>query len=329
MRYGLPRLGSKNAIATWVVSELPSAETFVDVCGGGGSVTHAAILSGKYKKFILNDLDARLPRLFLDCAQGKYTVDTHNEWISKAEFDEKKKTDAFIALVWSFGNNGKDYLYAADKSDFKQAYHRAIYFNEVDGMEPYGIKLTLSSKPGVYDRYLEYQKQIRSQIKDKHIQLQHLINFRGLEELERLQGLERIKGVQDLHSLKLPEIKIYGTDYADVPIPETDRVIYVDPPYYGRRCDGYDGFDHKRFWEWADKQDNIFISEYSMPDNFVKYAWQKKKILSCNDNSGGYAKEIIWTNQRTYDKLSEDRQEMAKWNFAEQMTIFDLMGGAI
>lgn len=327
MRYGLPRLGSKNSIAEWVVSELPRAETFVDVCGGGGSITHAAMLSGKYKKFILNDIDARLPKLFLDCAMGKYTVDEHSEWISKEEFDQKKKTDAFIALVWSFGNNGIDYCYSRENTDFKHAYHDAIYFGNIKAMEQYGIKLTLSTKKGVYDRYLEYQKQIRSQIRDTHIQLQHLTNFRGLEGLERLQGLERIKGVQDLKGLSLPEIEIYGCDYQDVPIPEQDRVIYVDPPYYGLRCDGYDGFDHKRFWEWADKQDNIFISERSMPENFVKYAWQKKKILSCSDNSGGYAKEIIWTNQRTYNNLSDNHKEMAMWNFAEQMTIFDLLGG--
>ena len=53
---------------------------------------------------------------------------------------------------------------------------------------------------------------------------------------------------------------------------------------------------------------------------------RRKKILSCSDNSGGYAKEIIWTNQRTYNNLSDNHKEMAMWNFAEQMTIFDLMG---
>lgn len=35
MRYGLPYKGSKNAIAEWIVSELPSCENFVDLFMGG------------------------------------------------------------------------------------------------------------------------------------------------------------------------------------------------------------------------------------------------------------------------------------------------------
>lgn len=62
MRYGLPYKGSKNAIAEWIIDNLPSADTFVDLFCGGGAVTHRAMLSGKYRKFIMNDIDARLPK---------------------------------------------------------------------------------------------------------------------------------------------------------------------------------------------------------------------------------------------------------------------------
>ena len=55
MTYGLPYMGSKNKIARDIVEQLPSAEYFVDLFCGGCAVTHAAILSGKYKKFIIND----------------------------------------------------------------------------------------------------------------------------------------------------------------------------------------------------------------------------------------------------------------------------------
>ena len=111
MRYGLPYKGSKNQIAEWIVDELPRAEVFVDLFFGGGAVTHRAMLTGKYKRFIANDIDGRLPKLFIDCAYGKYTVENHREWISREEFFRLKDEDAYIALVWSFGNNGKDYLY--------------------------------------------------------------------------------------------------------------------------------------------------------------------------------------------------------------------------
>ena len=67
MRYGLPYKGSKNGIAKWIIDELPPAEIFVDLFAGGGAVTHRAMLSGKYKRFIMNDIDARLPVLFMEC----------------------------------------------------------------------------------------------------------------------------------------------------------------------------------------------------------------------------------------------------------------------
>lgn len=64
MRYGLPYKGSKNSIAEWIVDNLPPADTFVDLFFGGGAVTHRAMLTGKYKHFIINDIDDRLPRLY-------------------------------------------------------------------------------------------------------------------------------------------------------------------------------------------------------------------------------------------------------------------------
>ena len=48
--FGMPYMGSKSGIAEWVVSKLPSADVFVEPFAGGCAVTHAAILSGKYKK---------------------------------------------------------------------------------------------------------------------------------------------------------------------------------------------------------------------------------------------------------------------------------------
>ena len=66
MRYGLPYKGSKNAIAEWIVNALPPADTFVDLFCGGGAVTHYAMLTDKYQRFIMNDVDGRLPILFRD-----------------------------------------------------------------------------------------------------------------------------------------------------------------------------------------------------------------------------------------------------------------------
>ena len=49
MNYGLPYVGSKNKIAKTIIDFLPPADHFYDLFAGGCAITHAAILSNKYK----------------------------------------------------------------------------------------------------------------------------------------------------------------------------------------------------------------------------------------------------------------------------------------
>lgn len=49
MNYGFPYKGSKNKIAGQLLAQLPSGKRFVDLFGGGGAMSHCAILSGKYE----------------------------------------------------------------------------------------------------------------------------------------------------------------------------------------------------------------------------------------------------------------------------------------
>ena len=304
MRYGLPYKGSKNGIAEWIVSELPEADVFCDLFFGGGAITHRAMLSGKYKDFVINDIDGRLPKLFVDCAYGKYTVENHPEWVSRAEFNAKKDDDAYIALVWSFGNNGKDYLYGADIEDMKYAYHKAVYEGDTDALKPWGYNLTKSNKNGVYDRYLDYQRQIKKQ--NPSIQL---------EVVTRQTEIERLQSLQSLQS--------FGVDYQDVPIPK-GALIYCDIPYLGTNCGKYQGFDHDRFYAWAEEQENIYISEYTMPEGFIPFAHKEKTVLSASDGNDYKADEMIYTNERTYNSLKMSKKEYIKLNFAEQLTLFDM-----
>ena len=303
MRYGLPYKGSKNSIAKWIISQLPSAETFVDLFFGGGAVTHAALLSGKYKRFIINDIDARLPKLFLECAYGKHTVENHSEWVSRDEFHAKKDADAYIALIWSFGNNGKDYIYGADIEDMKHAYHNAVYFGDLDGLKRFGYNLTMSAEKTVYGRYLDYQHQIKKQTPTAM-----------LEVVSRQVEVERLQSLQSLQS--------YGTSFENVPIPP-NSLIYCDIPYADTNCGKYDGFKHDLFYEWALQQDNIFISEYGMPSNFIEIANTEKVILSSADGNSQKATERLYTNRRTYDRMSQQQKDVIASNLATQISLFD------
>lgn len=83
----------------------------------------------------------------------------------------------------------------------------------------------------------------------------------------------------------------------------------------------YQGFNHERFYEWAGAQDNIFISEYWMPDGFIKIANTEKEVKSASNNNGAKAIERIYTNRRTFEKSSPRKQEEWKYSTAEQMTM--------
>lgn len=309
MRYGLPYKGSKNAIAKWIVSNLPSADTFVDLFCGGGAVTHCAVLSGKWKRFIMNDIDGRLPILFKDCAYGKYTVENRREWVDRETFNRLKDKDAYIALVWSFGNNGKDYIYGAKIEQFKKDYHRAVYSNDTSILEKYGYKINPSKLNDVYGRYLEFNRQI------KKIARNNLESLSRQVEIESLQRLQSIQSLQSLQSL--------GVDYRSVKIPN-DAVIYCDIPYAGTNCGKYQGFNHGEFYEWAEKQDNIFISEYQMPENFIPIAKTTKSVLSAANSNSKVATEYLFTNRKTYNGFSDERKEKIGLEMADQLSLCNL-----
>lgn len=124
MSYGLPYKGSKNSIAKWVISNLPASHTFVDLFAGGCAVTHAAILSGKFGRFIANDI-TEYPQVFRDAIDGKYRNECR--WISREDFFRLKDIDPYVRLCWSFGNGMRSYLYDPEVERFKKHLH-AVFF---------------------------------------------------------------------------------------------------------------------------------------------------------------------------------------------------------
>ncbi len=138
MRYGTPYKGSKSRIAKDIVDLLPAADCFVDLFAGGCAVTHAAMLSGKYKRFIVNDIDSRPTKLFNDAVNGKF--ENEKRWISREEFNRLKDTDGYIALCWSFGNNCRSYLYSKEIEPWKCALHFAAIFNDFSQFENMGVR---------------------------------------------------------------------------------------------------------------------------------------------------------------------------------------------
>ena len=128
MKYGLPYKGSKNKLAERIVRLLPKRTHLVDLFCGGCAVSHAAMVMGKYKHIHINDINWMCPTLFIDAINGKYN--NESRWISREEFFRLKDTDPYVAVVWSFGNNMRDYLYSREIEPLKKAIHYALFFSD-------------------------------------------------------------------------------------------------------------------------------------------------------------------------------------------------------
>ncbi|MCD8283047.1 MAG: DNA adenine methylase, partial [Prevotella sp.] len=193
MRYGIGYLGSKNDIAERLIAVLPPAETFVDLFAGGCAMTHCAMLSGKYKRFIINDI-SDAPTLFLDAIAGKYANETR--WISREDFFRLKDSDPYVKYGWSFGNNGNDYIYGRHIEAYKKAYHYAVFFNDFSLFEAIGIiipehtKALMDAMPNNTERRLVLRRYI---VKHKSL-IKAALKEHALKENRPadLQSLERL-----------------------------------------------------------------------------------------------------------------------------------------
>ena len=301
MNYGLPYKGSKNKLASRIIECIPSAPVFVDLFCGGCAVAHAALLSGRFGKVVVNDIEGDVSRLFVDAVNGRFGNETR--WISRENFFRLKGTEPYVRYCWSFGNNGRDYLYSKAVEPYKRAVHYAVVFGDfaelrrlcplvsdavetaLDGVESWKERRVLIGKAIVarlkeaatpeelkanplYGQIkLKAGGVVRSQSLERLESLQSLGSLESLESLERLQSLERLESLQSLGSLE--SLERLNMDYRNVPLPE-GCVVYCDPPYAGMSGYGNATFDTDAFWEWARECERpLFISEYAAPPDFV------------------------------------------------------------
>ena len=272
--FGLPYMGSKNRIAKELITEIiwnePNAQIFIDLFAGGCAMAHTALLSGKFKKVIANDINS-MPKLFKDAILGKYRDE--KRWISRDEFHKLKNTDMYIKSCWSFGNDGKSYLYGEHIEPYKKAYHYARVFGDFSLFNQFAPYIEQELKDNNWRKYIktnherikrDYSKWLSTDIKYSSSSLQ------SLQSLERLQRLQRLQNLADT-------LETSQGSYQDFKLPKADEcVIYCDIPYKGTQTYKHDGekleFDYEAFYNWVREKSKegykIYISEYQMPSDF-------------------------------------------------------------
>lgn len=280
---GLPYQGSKNRIATDIIAKLPSSEVFVDLFCGGCAMTHAALLSGKFQRAIINDIDGALPDLFLKALQEKIEFPG---WMSREEFLATKGEDIFQDLVWSFGQSRKQYF----SNKEREAVVREAYL--------------MLTKESVEERYCAYREFIRKYTN-------FLFQFGVcLEHIEPIARINRIRNF--FHHIDVKKICAYSLNYYEVPIPD-NSLVYADPPYKG--VEGFNGatFDNDVFWEWCRTRDfPVYVSEYNAPKDFdcimIKEA---QKIFGATSNRR-FVEEKLFIHKKHNPKIMNETESTAR-----------------
>ena len=238
--YGLPYQGSKNRIAKRLVDALPAAPVLYDVFCGGCAVTHAALLSGKYSRVVANDINGMIPHAFETAITGGFR--NEDRWISRDDFQRLYKTDPYVAICFSFGNNLHEYCYARELEPYKRALHYAIFWKDTAPWRELcpetadALKKAMESEqdrhkrrigagraivtalkaglmngtidPAVMDKPI-YKKIRKEKTPGLSLHLQSAISLecrlQSLETLERLESPERFERLKNLETLQTDE----------------------------------------------------------------------------------------------------------------------------
>ena len=281
-------MGSKASIAGRIIASLPSADSFVDLFGGGGAITHAAVLSGKYKNVYYNEIDPLVVDLFKRAINGDFNYDKFKpEFITRDRFFAEKDKDGYVSLVWSFGNNRRCYLCGKDIEGDKKSLHNAIIF---DVLDDFAIKVLGFNKwPDNISTVFKRRMFSRSKAKSRRLlQLEQLIRLQRLQQLQRLEQLE--------------PLNISCLDYKDFPLIGGDVIYYCDPPYKGTR--GYlSQIDHDHFFNFAASLPYpCYISEYEIKDKRFYEAINLNKNQNMSPNGRAKKVERVYANKAGFEK---------------------------
>jgi site-specific DNA-adenine methylase len=330
-------MGSKRKIAKEIVKFIkdrhPNAIYFYDLFGGGGAITLEALNQGF--KVIYNEYNSSVFNLFTfiinrvkNNESGDYGFfpNEYYRFIEKDEFDSIVKSNkndpysGFVKLFYSFGNDGKNYLFGKNKVEFKKSYHNLVVFN-CDKSKLFienllNIKLNLLEKGTLREKRLHIRKQLVSVKENRVESLERISRISDLEHLKRNDNLEnifqktgRLGDLENTTSISTLENVICNNQSFEnvicnnqsfenviINTPLENTIIYCDPPY--RNTAGYKHLiDYDKFDKWFKSMNyDAYLSEYNSPHNLL-HSIKKRSLLKDNSKLVNenlyYNKEII------------------------------------
>lgn len=284
--FGVPYMGSKTKIARDILKQLPKGKRFVDLFGGGFAMSNAALLTNKYEKVLYNDINPLITNLVKRAINGEFNYKVFKpKWISREEFKLNKNKDGYIKYCWSFGNNGRSYLFGNEAELFKRAIHNLIVFNEHSNLLPKEIYKHITST-NIHDRrvqFFNYFKKFDNR-KFKKIQLKQI---EPLQRIERLQQLERLNKTIEISNISYDKYEYQDGD-----------IVYLDPPYENTEDYG-EKFNSQKFYDWCySRPYQVWFSSYKISDKRFKLVFAKElrsTLSSINNNCMNF--ECLYTNK--------------------------------
>lgn len=312
---GLPYMGGKAKISNLLFDKMlelnPQATTFVDVFGGGGSMSLRALDIGLTTHY--NELNSHVFELVKHLKENGFTGDmlpclTRDEFLSLIKQKPTYLT-GLAMLVYSFSNNQKDYLYARTKEVEKQAIHNAIItgdFSKLGDYRTQEIEYAKSLNLPLRKRFQIFKSIFKNKIKDvDRVQsLNSLLNVQDFASMltflkdQRLVSIERLACVQEFNALKLNISNLCYSQLDYSSFNKETTIFYFDPPYINTR--GYtDEFDFNKFnlfLQTLKKQGFIiFVSEYTNYFDFVEVLNIRKNVTICATSNSIYKQELLLT----------------------------------
>lgn len=289
-RYGAPYIGSKNNIAEEVINFLPAGKRLCDLFGGGGAITDCALTYGrnKYKTVLYNDVDPVVVDYVKGAFSGNYDIDKNvPDSITREDFQTLKTVRGDVAYLWSFGNNGIDYVWGVEKEEVKLA------------------AFDMLTRKTCHERYLSYKKFL--EVLKRHIPLDG--NIKVFERIQLIEYDERIKSLEQTVPENLRErIEFSNISYLEYEYLDGD-VVYCDIPYEASNAKAkYMGFDAETFYDWAATRPYpVYISSYEINDDrFTGHPISKRRQL-LSKTTDDTRVEMIYMNETA---VAEKKQEM-------------------
>lgn len=261
MTYGMPYTGSKNGIAEDIIKILPPGKRFVDLFGGGGAMTHCAVLSGKYECVLYNEILPLVADTFQKAINGYYAPENFKPWwVSREDFFRLRETDGYVALCFSFGNNMENYFCGEDMESKKRELFNAGKYKGETGNQAATALARLARLARLADKC---PVEVRCE---------------DYTEYEYREG---------------------DVVYCDPPYitQHTKQRLYRQDQ--SKRKKAFQ-FEYADFYDWAATRDYpVYVSSYAVPDlRFDRIAEISKRAIFAQSGNGTRKHELLFTQKR-------------------------------